>query len=264
MHPQAPAPAPGTPSRLSFFTRRQLFCQHFAAGAGGAEAVRRSGYSPNGAKQRAHVLLTQPEIRLRIEALRAERRAEHQRHLSDAVAIVDGVIADAAQHSKPSVVLRAVELKLKLQGVIRDKRIDFYSYDTPSPDADLENVECNRGEEFDGLPGHEYRFVPPGFVPPGFVPPDVATPTPPPVPPAETVTKDDPDAISDAAPAAPVAPAIPATPERTALRARHIPRTSGIVTSDDLSTPSLGTSLDDLIAGLAALAPAFIPESRPS
>src|SRR5688572_22244430 len=138
MQPQA-----ATPTRSSFFTRRELFCQHFAAGAGGAEAVRRSGYSPNGAKQRAHVLLTQPEIRLRIEALRAERRAErraeHQRHLADAIAVVDGVIADAAQHSKSSVVLRAVELKLKLHGVIRDKRIDFYSYDTPSPDADLEN-----------------------------------------------------------------------------------------------------------------------------
>ena len=58
-----------------------------------------AGGPADGAKQRAHVLLTQPEIRLRIEALRAERRAEHQRHLADAIEIVNGVIADAAQHS---------------------------------------------------------------------------------------------------------------------------------------------------------------------
>src|SRR5688500_17917301 len=103
MQCQAPATTPGTPSRAGFFTRRGMECLHFAAGAGGAETVRRSGYSPNGAKQRAHVLLTQPEIRLRIEALRAERRAAHQQHLTDAIAVVDGV-----------------ELKLKLHGVIRD------------------------------------------------------------------------------------------------------------------------------------------------
>jgi hypothetical protein len=233
MQPQA-----ATPTRPSFLTRRELFCQHFAAGSGGAEAVRRSGYSPNGAKQRAHVLLTQPEIRLRIEALRAERRAEHQRHLADAIDIVNGVIADAAQHSKPGVVLRAVEFRLKLQGVIGDKRIDFYSYNqVPSPDADLENVECNRGEEFDGLPGHEYRVIPPGFTAP--------EPAAPATPPTETVTNDDPDAVTDAAPVP-----VPATPERIAPRTRPIPRTSGIVTSDDLPK----TSLDDLIAGLAAMA----------
>jgi phage terminase small subunit len=247
MHPQA-----ATPTRSSFFSRRELFCQHFAAGAGGAEAVRRSGYSPNGAKQRAHVLLTQPEIRLRIEALRAERRAEHQRHLADAIEVVNGVIADAAQHSKPGVVLRAVELKLKLQGVIRDKRIDFYSYDTPSPDADLENVECNRGEEFDGLPGHEYMFVPPGFGEPVPAAPAPAAP------PTEIVTKDDPDAVIDATPA-PATPA-PGTPVRIAPRARNIPRTSEIVTSDDLPT----TSLNDLIAGLAAMTAAFPPECHRS
>jgi hypothetical protein len=248
MHPQA-----ATPTRSSFFSRRELFCQHFAAGAGGAEAVRRSGYSPNGAKQRAHVLLTQPEIRLRIEALRAERRAEHQRHLVDAIEIVNGVIADAAQQSKSSVVLRAVEFRLKLQGVIGDKRIDFYSYNqVPSPDADLENVDCNRGEEFDGLPGHEYMFVPPGFTAPAEAAP--ATPS------TETVTKDDPDAVTDAAPAPAPAPAAPVTPARIPPRTRHIPRTSGIVTSDDLPT----ASLDDLIAGLAAITAAFPPESRPS
>ena len=101
---QCQAPAPDTPPRAAFLNRRELFCQHFAAGAGGAEAVRRSGYSPNGAKQRAHVLLTQPEIRLRIEALRAERRSEHQQHLADAIEIVNSIIADTAQHSKSNVV----------------------------------------------------------------------------------------------------------------------------------------------------------------
>jgi phage terminase small subunit len=155
MHPPAPP-------RVSFFNRRELFCQHYAAGAGGAEAVRRAGYSPNGAKQRACFLLRKPEIRLHIEALRAERRGEHQRHLADAIAVVDGIIADAVQASKSSVALRAVEFKLKLHGVIRDKRIDLFSYnDTPSPDADLENVIPDPKEDLDGMPGHEYAVAPP-------------------------------------------------------------------------------------------------------
>ena len=92
--------------RAAFLNRRELFCQHYAAGAGGAEAVRRSGYSAKGAKQRACVLLQQPEIRLRIEALRAERRDAHQSHLAKAVGTLDGIIKDALQNGKSAVALR--------------------------------------------------------------------------------------------------------------------------------------------------------------
>ena len=125
MHPPAPTSTPDAAPPRAIPPRRELFCQHYAAGAGGAEAVRRAGYSPNGAKQRACYLLRRAEIRLRIEALRAERRGKHKGHLDEAIGLVDAIIADAMQNSKCSAALRAVELKLRLNGVIRDKRIDF-------------------------------------------------------------------------------------------------------------------------------------------
>ena len=188
--PDATSAAPPPASRAAVKYRRELFCQHLASGASGAEAVRRAGYSPKGAKQRASYLLTLPEIRLRIEALRAGRRAVHDHHLADAIAVVDRVIADAAQQAKGSVVLRAVEFKLKLHGVIKDKRIDHYAYaDRPSPDADLETADCNPKEELDGIPGHEHAHfslgtsLPPGFAMPAQ--PPALVPAPAPVPAAE-------------------------------------------------------------------------------
>jgi phage terminase small subunit len=94
--PDATSAAPPPASRAACKYRRELFCQHVASGASGAEAVRRAGYSPKGAKQRASYLLGLPEIRLRIDVLRTGRRAVHERHLADAIAVVDRVIADAA------------------------------------------------------------------------------------------------------------------------------------------------------------------------
>jgi hypothetical protein len=287
MQPQAPA-APTHPFRPAFLNRRELFCQHYAAGAGGAEAVRRAGYSPNGAKQRAFVLLTQPEIRLRIEALRAERRSAHARHLTDAIATVDGIIADAVQHSKSSVALRAVEFKLKLHGVIRDKRIDHYSYsDKPSPDADLEVADCLPDEELDGLPGYEYVLVPPDFtLPPGYAMPlhaKASAPVPSPTPVAastpaesETVTNDDPDTAAPAGdlPAEPAAVAMttatgaeriaPRTSSAIITRRRHASRNTGKMTSDDLAAACPNDPFADLIAGWANAMPALPPETRPS
>src|SRR5689334_9151795 len=103
MHLQAPtSTTPPLASRAAFQNRRELFCQHYASGAGGAEAVRRAGYSPKGAKQRACFLLGLPEIRLRIEALRAGRQAMHDHHLADAIAVLEGIIADALRQSKCS------------------------------------------------------------------------------------------------------------------------------------------------------------------
>jgi phage terminase small subunit len=107
----SPAASPASTSVICLTARRESFCLHMASGAGGAEAARRAGFSPKGAKQRANYLMTRPEIRIRIDQLRNARRAEHKAHLDNAVELVGAIIADAMQHSSNSVALRAIEFQ---------------------------------------------------------------------------------------------------------------------------------------------------------
>ncbi|EWY41581.1 terminase [Skermanella stibiiresistens SB22] len=136
-------------------TRQEDFCEAMSFNVGAAEAARRAGYSANGAKQRGAFLMSQPEIRLRIDEIRAERRAQHQAHLDEADEQVGWVIEDAFQSKRPALALRAIEFRLKLRGVIQDKRIaQHYSgaHDTqPHPDADLENLPGDPDEDFDPI-----------------------------------------------------------------------------------------------------------------
>ena len=49
--------------------------------------------------------------------------------------------------------LRAVEFRLKLGGVIQDRRIaHHYNLDQRHPDADQEDLDCDPREELDALP----------------------------------------------------------------------------------------------------------------
>jgi len=68
-------PQPVTSTRPSLTSRQEAFCHAMAGGVGGAEAARRAGYSGNGAKQRGAFLMRQPEIRVRIDEIRASRQA---------------------------------------------------------------------------------------------------------------------------------------------------------------------------------------------
>ncbi|EWY38790.1 hypothetical protein N825_10830 [Skermanella stibiiresistens SB22] len=136
-------------------------------GVGGAEAARRAGYSASGAKQRGAFLMRQPEIRVRIDEIRAERRAAHQAHLDEADEQVGWVIEDAFESKRPALALRAIEFRLKLRGVIQDKRIAHHHhgalYSKPHPDADLENLPGDPDEELDPLrfrPGYAAASVP--------------------------------------------------------------------------------------------------------
>ncbi|UEM07019.1 terminase small subunit (plasmid) [Skermanella rosea] len=148
------AASPSPPlSRLT--PRQEEFCQAMAAGVGGAEAARRAGYSPNGAKQRGAFLMRQPEIRLRIDAIRASRRRLHQTRLDEAEGQIAAIIDMALEAGRPALALRAVELRLRLCGVIQDKRIAHHYQGcrdgAPHPDADLENLAADPQEELDFL-----------------------------------------------------------------------------------------------------------------
>jgi hypothetical protein len=124
-----------------------------ACNVGGAEAARRAGYSPNGAKQRGAYLMQQQEIRVRVQQIRTSRRQEHQSLLDEAAAQVEEIIADAQENKRGSLALRAIEFRLKLRGVIQDRRIAHHCHmDQRRPDADLEDLDCDPEEEFDALP----------------------------------------------------------------------------------------------------------------
>src|SRR4051794_3953797 len=81
---QAAKPPSITPAKPRLTPRQEAFCHAMACGVGGAEASRRAGYSANGAKQRAAFLMRQPEIRVRIDEIRASRQAAHQAQLDEA------------------------------------------------------------------------------------------------------------------------------------------------------------------------------------
>lgn len=200
-----PRQAVSTRPRLT--SRQEAFCQAMACNVGGAEAARRAGYSASGAKQRGAFLMRQPEIRVRVDEIRTARQADHQAQLDEAAEQVGRVIEVAFETGRSGLALRAIEFRLKLRGVIQDKRIAHHyigCHDSqPHPDADLETLDCDRDEELDSV-----RFLP-GSIPEPAAQPAAVTPA---------VTFDD-------------VPTIPA-PAPTRNRA---PTSAPIVTHSDLS-----------------------------
>ncbi|GEO40571.1 hypothetical protein SAE02_47190 [Skermanella aerolata] len=150
--------------------RQEAFCDAMACGVGGAEAARRAGFSAQGAKQRGAFLMRQPEIRTRIDRLRAARRAEHQALLDEAAEQVEAIIAGAQENNRGGLALRAIEFRLKLRGVIQDKRIaHHYHLDRTHPDADLEDLDGDPLEELDALEPPPAAMALPATTPAGQV-----------------------------------------------------------------------------------------------
>src|SRR5687767_11895960 len=123
--PTAPT-APPPVIRLT--DRQEAFCQAMACNTGGAEAARRAGYSAKGAKQRGAFLMRQIEIRVRIDQIRACRRAGHQTLLDEASGQVEAIITQALEKKSSALALRAIEFRLKLHGVIQDRRIAHHHH----------------------------------------------------------------------------------------------------------------------------------------
>ena len=101
----------------------------------------------------------------------AARQADHQAQLDEAAEQVGRVIEVAFETGRSGLALRAIEFRLKLRGVIQDKRIAHHYVgcldSQPHPDADLEDLDCDPDEELDPvrfLPG--YTRNPPPRTPP--------------------------------------------------------------------------------------------------
>ena len=223
---QAAKPPSITPARPRLTPRQEAFCHAMACGVGGAEASRRAGYSANGAKQRGAFLMRQPEIRVRIDEIRASRQAAHQAQLDEAAEQVGCVIDDAFETGRPGLALRAIEFRLKLLGVIQDKRIAHHYYgcldSQPHPDADLEDLDGDPEEELDPI-----RFQP------GYLPEPASSDAP--IIPA--VTLDD-------------RPALSPPPRKSAAE-------TGLVTDDYLSSEidKIASEFSDLLDSTALTAP---------
>jgi hypothetical protein len=122
------------PATAPLLPRQELFAHHVAYGASLAQAARLAGYSPQGARQRGSLLMANSDIRIRVETLRRSWLADREKHIGEAVAEVAQVIDKALRLDRPAAAIKAIELKLKLQGVIRDPRFSLY---TVTPDDDL-------------------------------------------------------------------------------------------------------------------------------
>ena len=181
-----PASTTTAPSPRPLLPRQELFAYHAARGASLAQASRLAGYSPQGARQRGSVLMANSDVRLRVEEFRRSWMAERDATVAEAVEETGQVIETALRLNRPTAALKAIELKLKLRGVIHDRRFSLY---TDSPDDDLSTCLFDPREDEDPpldppaqapAPSAEAPAVEaPAIVPPA---PAAATPDPQPEP----------------------------------------------------------------------------------
>src|SRR3954454_15247771 len=174
-------PASTTPASTArrLLPRQELFAYHAARGASLAQASRLAGYSPQGARQRGSVLMANSDIRLRVEEFRRTWMAERNATIDEAVEETGQVVETALRLNRPTAALKAIELKLKLRGIIQDRRFSLY---TDSPDDDLSTCLFDPREDEDPPlePLAEAPVTP--AEPPAPAPPIAATPAPQPQP----------------------------------------------------------------------------------
>jgi phage terminase small subunit len=105
--------------------------------------------------------------------------AERDATIAEAVEETGQVIETALRLNRPTAALKAIELKLKLRGIIQDRRFSLY---TDSPDDDLSTCLFDPREDEDPPlePLAEAPVTP--AEPPAPAPPIAATPAPQPQP----------------------------------------------------------------------------------
>jgi phage terminase small subunit len=141
-----PAPTTPVPNPRPLLPRQELFAYHAARGASLAQASRLAGYSPQGARQRGSVLMANSDVRLRVEEFRRAWMAERDASIAEAVEETGQVVETALRLNRPTAALKAIELKLKLPGIIHDRRFSLY---TESPDDDLSTCLFDPREDED-------------------------------------------------------------------------------------------------------------------
>jgi hypothetical protein len=86
------------------------------------------------------------DIRLRVEEFRREWMMARDASIAEAVQETGQVVEMAVRLERPTAALMAIELKLKLRGIVHDRRFSLY---TDSPDDDLSTCLFDPREDED-------------------------------------------------------------------------------------------------------------------
>src|SRR3954466_13036379 len=157
------------------------------------------------------------DIRLRVEEFRRTWMAERNATIDEAVEETGQVVETALRLNRPTAALKAIELKLKLRGIIQDRRFSLY---TDSPDDDLSTCLFDPREDED-----------PPLEPLSKAPASPAEP-----PPPEAIVSPDPPPPPPPEPAVPPTPPPPAPPPQP--RKPHLVKTGAAPTSSAPAKPT--------------------------
>lgn len=106
----------------SITPRQQLFVVHRMAGMSGTEAALAAGYSNSTAAKRAHELQHQNAFVMQaLETARKDLRDRANFNADTAMAEYDAAIAGARAANQHMAVMKGIEMKCRLNGLIRDK-----------------------------------------------------------------------------------------------------------------------------------------------
>jgi phage terminase small subunit len=102
-------------------TRQQLFIAAMQRGVTGTQAAIEAGYSAHSAKSRAHVLMTNERVSAELARVREKLAAEAEYNGTKCMAELDNAITFALETKQPNAYVKAIELRARLAGLLRDK-----------------------------------------------------------------------------------------------------------------------------------------------
>jgi phage terminase small subunit len=109
--------------RKSLTPRQVKFVAAYIEGHGGAESARLAGYSPASSRNRACELLNENEtVMAAISEAQAALRKEANYNAEKSMVELDEKIKQATEAKQYSAVARLVELKMKLAGLLTEKK----------------------------------------------------------------------------------------------------------------------------------------------
>jgi hypothetical protein len=100
--------------------RREAFARAVVEGASGAEAARKAGYAERSARQQAHRLLTNDDVRARIDELLSEAVARVPVTLESHLEQLRVLQKRAETLGQYGVAIRAVEIRCRVLGYFRE------------------------------------------------------------------------------------------------------------------------------------------------
>ncbi len=128
---------------------QQKFIEFYSQGLTGAESARRAGYAPTNAAGTASRLLKEPAVMEALDKVRNASQAVATYNLEAAMAETDMCIKFAEATKNANAMVKAVELKSKLSGLLVDR------HEITAPSFTLNIVGVTKQEPSDVSPEFE-------------------------------------------------------------------------------------------------------------